>query len=223
MVDRDLPTAFFFSATREAGELSVADDSDLITAALRGDRSAFEGLVRRYQDRLFAAMVQVTSSPEEAEDVVQDAFVRAFLKLNTFQNNSQFFTWLYRIAFNSALSRMRRRRGTTSLDQAREDIGDEPVDSLGGPDSRMLRDERVRMVQMALDRLSDDHRSILVLREMEDHPYEQIAEILEISIGTVRSRLSRARAQLKAVLEEMERADEVPKAVRDTERSERGS
>lgn len=194
----------------------MADDSDLIAAALRGDRPAFEGLVWRYQDRLYAAMLQVTSSPEEAEDVVQDAFVRAFLKLDTFQNNSQFFTWLYRIAFNSALSRMRRRKGLTSLDQAREDVGEEPIDQIGGPDARMMQDERVRMVQVALQRLSDDHRSILILREMEDHPYETIAEILEISIGTVRSRLSRARTQLRQVLEEMERADDIPRAAKDT-------
>ena len=193
----------------------MADDSDLIAAALRGDRVAFEGLVLRYQDRLYAAMIQLTNSPEEAEDVVQDAFVRAFLKLDTFQNNSQFFTWLYRIAFNSALSRMRRRRGTTSLDQAREDVGEEPVDQVGGPDARMLQDERVQMVQVALGRLSDDHRVILVLREMEEHPYESIAEILEISIGTVRSRLSRARSQLRVVLEEMEQADDSPRASED--------
>lgn len=190
----------------------MSDDSDLIELALAGDRSAFSLLVQRYQDRLFAAMLQVTGSSEEAEDVVQDAFVRAFLKLDTFQNNSQFFTWLYRIAFNSALSRIRRRRGTTSLDQARETVGEEPVDNIGAPDERMLRDERVRMVQAALQRLSEDHRAILVLREMEDYAYEDIAEILQISIGTVRSRLSRARSQLRMVLEEMEKADDIPRS-----------
>lgn len=193
----------------------MTEDAELIELALGGDRAAFGTLVRRYQDRLFAAMIQVTGSSEEAEDVVQDAFVRAFLKLETFQNNSQFFTWLYRIAFNSALSRMRRRRGTTSLDQARETVGDEPVDHASAPDERMLREERVKMVQLALQKLSDDHRSILVLREMEEHAYEDIAEILQISIGTVRSRLSRARNQLKLVLEEMERADDRPRASRD--------
>jgi len=196
----------------------VADDAELIEAALTGDRTAFEGLVLRYQDRLYAAMVQVVGSADEAEDVVQDAFVRAFLKLDTFQNNSQFFTWLYRIAFNSALSRMRRRKTTTSLDQAREAVGDEPVDQFAGPDQRMLQQERVQMVQKALGQLSPDHRAILVLREMEDHAYEQIAEILNISIGTVRSRLSRARSQLKTVLEELEEAENSPQPAPDTRR-----
>lgn len=194
----------------------MTDDSALIESALRGDRAAFGGLVHRYQDRLHAAMLQVTGSAEEAEDVVQDAFVRAFLKLDTFQNHSQFFTWLYRIAFNSALSRMRRRRGTMSLDQAREAVGDEPVDRVDPPDARILRDERVTSVRVALQRLSDDHRTILVLREMEDHAYEQIAEILQISVGTVRSRLSRARNQLRIALEELQRSeDQVPQGQRD--------
>lgn len=193
----------------------MTDDLALIEAALEGDRAAFGDLVHRYQDRLHAAMLQVTGSTEEAEDVVQDAFVRAFLKLDTFQNHSQFFTWLYRIAFNSALSRMRKRRGTTSIEQAREAIGQEPIDNVAAPDAQLLRDEQIASVRVALLKLSDDHRTILVLREMEDHAYEQIAEVLQISIGTVRSRLSRARAQLRTTLEEMQQSEELPQGQRD--------
>lgn len=186
----------------------MSDDSQLILSAREGDRRAFELLVLRYQDRLYAAMVQVTGSADEAEDVVQEAFVRAFLKLDTFQNNSQFFTWLYRIAFNSALSRLRRRKGVSSLDQVRETVGDEPIDEGDGPDGRMLQEERVRMVRLALEQMTDDHRTILILREMEEQAYEDIAEILQISIGTVRSRLNRARGALRIILEEMERAED---------------
>ncbi|WP_164103432.1 RNA polymerase sigma factor [Candidatus Laterigemmans baculatus] len=193
----------------------MTDDLALIEAALAGDRAAFGNLVHRYQDRLHAAMLQVTGSAEEAEDVVQDAFVRAFLKLDTFQNHSQFFTWLYRIAFNSALSRMRKRRGATSIEQVREAIGQEPIDNVESPDAQMLRDEQVASVRVALLKLSDDHRTILVLREMEGHAYEEIAEVLQISIGTVRSRLSRARTQLRVTLEEMEHADGLPQGRRE--------
>ncbi|QDS91381.1 ECF RNA polymerase sigma factor SigW [Roseimaritima multifibrata] len=182
----------------------MSKEAELIEAALQGDKEAFGQLVRTHQDRLFAAMLQVTRSAEEAEDVVQDAFVRAYLKLDTFQRNSRFFTWLYRIAFNSALSRRRRKRVTMSLDQTREVTGNEPIDNVDSPDERMLRGERVLSIQVALDQLSDEHRTILVLREMENHPYEDIAEILEISIGTVRSRLSRARTQLRLTLEGMQ-------------------
>lgn len=180
------------------------DDSKLIDKALKGDREAFGALVYRYQDRLYASMIQVTGSNEEAEDVVQDAFVRAFVKLHTFQQNSQFFTWLYRIAFNSALSRKRRKRPVVSIEQARETGGMEPVDSVDAPDEEMLRSERISSVRVALQKLSEDHRVILVLREMQNCAYEDIAQILDISIGTVRSRISRARTALRTVLEEME-------------------
>ena len=186
----------------------MVDEVQLIDHALAGDRGAFAQLVEMNQERLFASMLQVTGSPDEAEEVVQDAFIRAFVKLDTFQRNSQFFTWLYRIAFNSALTRRRRRRSRVSLDQARETAGLEVVDDADGVDEPMLRQERVELVRVAMTQLSEEHRVILVLREMEERSYETIAEILEISIGTVRSRLSRARRQLKITLEAMQRAEE---------------
>lgn len=180
------------------------DDCHIVERALTGDRAAFGDLVRMYQDRLFCAVLQVTGSTEEAEEVVQDSFVRAFTKLHTFQRNSRFFTWLYRIAINNALSGRRRRRNELSVDLVGEAGGGEPVDGGRGPDAPMLEDERVRMVRQALHRLSKDHRGILILREMEGCSYEAIAEILGISTGTVRSRLSRARAQMKLAFEELE-------------------
>lgn len=187
--------------------LTVDEDSQLIERTLSGDRSAFSDLVMRYQDRLYSSMLGVTGCAEEAEDVVQDAFVRAFVKLESFQQSSQFFTWLYRIAFNTALSRHRKRRSKISLDQTREATGLEPIDLADAPDEPMMRRERVEMVRLAMAQLSEEHRTILVLREMEDNPYETIADILEISIGTVRSRLSRARYQLKLTLEAMQNTD----------------
>ena len=186
----------------------MGEETQLIDRALQGDRDAFTELVELNQERLFASMLQVTGSAEEAEEVVQEAFIRVFMKLDTFQRNSQFFTWLYRIAFNSALTRRRRKRARVSLDYCRENNGLEISDDADAVDEPMLRRERVDMVREAMDSLTDEHQAILVLREMEDHSYEDIAEILEISIGTVRSRLSRARRQLKLALEEMQRAEE---------------
>jgi len=179
-------------------------EPELIERALAGDRVAFAELVRENQDRLFASMLQVTGSPEEAEEVTQEAFIRAFIKLDTFQRNSQFFTWLYRIAFNNALTRRRKKRARISLDQIQEDNGMEVVDGNEGVDASMLRDERVALVRRAIETLSEEHRRILVLREMDEFSYEEIAEILDISIGTVRSRLSRARRQLKLAVEALE-------------------
>jgi RNA polymerase sigma-70 factor (ECF subfamily) len=188
----------------------VSDETQLIERALRGDRSAFAQLVELNQDRLYASMLHVTGSPDEAEEVVQEAFIRAFLKIDTFQHNSQFFTWLYRIAFNSALSRRRRKHARVSLDHWRENNGLEVVDQGAAVDAPLLQRERVKMVREALRLLTEDHRAILVLREMDDRSYEDIAEILDISIGTVRSRLSRARNQMKLLLEAMQRAEESP-------------
>lgn len=181
------------------------DEPELINRALAGDRSAFTELVYQNQDRLFASMMQITGSPEEAEEVTQEAFIRAFVKLDTFQRNSQFFTWIYRIAFNSALTRRRKKKARVSLDQVREDNGLEVAGDSESVDEPVLRDERVSLVRRAINQLTEEHRRILVLREMDEFAYEEIAEILQISIGTVRSRLSRARRQLKLTIEAMER------------------
>lgn len=184
---------------------SVKPEDQLIREALDGNSRAYGELVQRFQGRLFNAMLQVVGAHDEAEDVVQDSFVQAYIKLDTFQGNSKFFTWLYRIAFNNALSRQRRRRNDLSIEQSREITGSDPQDKVEPPDEPLLREERVSLVHRALGLLSEEHRSILVLREMEELAYEDIAEILEINIGTVRSRLSRARNQLKFHLEELHR------------------
>jgi RNA polymerase sigma-70 factor (ECF subfamily) len=179
----------------------VNDEDELIRSALAGQSSAFETLVSRYQDRLYTAMISIVGSADEAEDVVQESFIQAYLKLDTFQQNSRFFTWLYRIAFNFALARRRRNRGHLSLEESREISGNEPVSHVETPDDRLSKHEDVQLVHRALAMVSEDHRSILVLREMEDLAYDDISEVLNISIGTVRSRLNRARAALKQQLE----------------------
>ncbi|MCM2371118.1 RNA polymerase sigma factor [Aporhodopirellula aestuarii] len=184
--------------------MTESDEVELIRRALAGEEQAFESLVLEHQDRLFSAMTQVTGSIHDAEEVTQEAFIRAFLKLDTFQQNSQFFTWLYRVAFNIALSRKRRKRAKISLDQQREDIGNDVVDRGESVDAGMIRQDQISLVQTAMGRLSEQHRGILVLREMNDASYEEISEILELSIGTVRSRLNRARKQLRISIEELQ-------------------
>jgi RNA polymerase sigma-70 factor (ECF subfamily) len=181
----------------------VKDDVQLIHEALQGDTQAFGQLVQKYQDRLFNTMVHVAGSSDEAEDVVQDAFVLAFVRLDSFQQNSAFYTWLYRIAFNTAISRRRRRRTEFSVEQGRELAGIEPIDHREAPTERLERNERVQQVRQALDMLSEEHRTILVLREIEGFDYETISEMLGLPIGTVRSRLHRGRLQLRDQLKEM--------------------
>jgi RNA polymerase sigma-70 factor (ECF subfamily) len=181
----------------------VKDDAQLIDEALTGATEAFGQLVTKYQDRLYNTLLHVVSSREEAYDVVQDAFVQAFLKLDTFQQTSAFYTWLYRIAFNAAISRRRREKSSLSVEQTRELTGQEPICRNDGPGKRLEQQERAGQVQAALATLSEEHRAVLVLREIDGCCYETIAEALDLPIGTVRSRLHRARMQLRDQLKEV--------------------
>jgi RNA polymerase sigma-70 factor (ECF subfamily) len=181
----------------------VNDESQLIEAAMGGDSAAFGDLVRRYQDRLYTAVVHIVGCRAEAEDVVQDAFVHAFTKLRTFKQNSQFYTWLYRIAFNVSISRRRRKRIEVSVEENRELTGGEPLDTASSPSEPLEQAERKERLQLALSRLTEEHRSIIILRHMEEFSYEDIAAVLAIEVGTVRSRLHRARAALLEQLKEV--------------------
>jgi RNA polymerase sigma-70 factor, ECF subfamily len=189
------------SGVRLNGAKVEQDDGQLIRSACNGDTAAFGALVRKYQVRLCTSLVHICGSLDDAEDVAQEAFVQAYVKLRTFAGGSAFYTWLYRIAVNAAISRRRRRREQTSVDSKREDLGLEPLDGGEQADERLLREERAVQVQRAMARLSDEHRTILVLREIDDHDYDEIANILQLPVGTVRSRLHRARLQLKEQLD----------------------
>jgi len=185
----------------------VNDDAQLIDETLAGNSEGFGQLVRKYQDRLYNTILHVVGCHEDARDVVQDAFVQAFVKLDTFQRSSAFYTWLYRIAFNVAVSHRRRRRVSLSVERTREVTGEEPVDDGDAPGDPLEQAERDRQVREALDRLTEDHRAVLVLREIDGCCYETIAEILELPVGTVRSRLHRARLQLRGQLKEVVKQD----------------
>jgi RNA polymerase sigma-70 factor (ECF subfamily) len=179
------------------------EDGRLVADCLDGRPEAFGVLVRKYQDRLFNTIVHLLGSREDAQDAVQDAFVRAFQKLPSFQGDSAFYTWLYRIAVNGALSLRRSdRRPRVSLDQVRETSGHEPVDGSNDsdPTHNLERSERQQLVWDGLRQLSAEHRTVLVLRDIDGHPYEAISEILDCPVGTVRSRLFRARMELRARL-----------------------
>ena len=178
-------------------------DAQLIDEALGGDSAAFGQLVTRYQDRLYNSLVHVVGSAEAARDVTQDALVQAYVKLETFERASGFYTWLYRIAMNMAISHLRREKPTVSIEQARDALGHEPIDRGASPAARLEQQERACQVRTALGTLSDEHRAILILREIDGCGYEQIAEILDLPIGTIRSRLFRARLQLRDQLKSM--------------------
>lgn len=183
------------------------DDRRLIVACLQGNRDAFTVLTRRYEDRLFNTVFQVVGNVEDAQDVVQETFINAYQSLHNFKGDAQFYTWLYRIAMNTAISHKRKQKGTLSLDSGRNgEAGLEPPDrsEYNRPGHAMEQAEQGRGIQKALNSLSPEHKIVLVLKEIEDLKYEQIAEILQLPIGTVRSRLHRARIELRELLERQE-------------------
>lgn len=177
-----------------------AIDDRLIDRSLAGDSAAYGDLVRRYQDRLRGSLLRLTGSAEESEDVAQEAFVQAYLKLSSFQRSSRFYTWIYRIAFNQAISKNRKRRPRVSLNAVQEAGGPEPTTDTANPVEPTLRGERAELLHAAIAQLEDDHRQVIVLREFEEMDYQQIAELIDAPIGTVRSRLFRARTQLRELL-----------------------
>ena len=178
-------------------------DQELIAECLSGQTHAFGDLVARYQNRLFNTLVGVLGSVEDAHDVAQEAFVNAFQKLNTFRGHSAFYSWLFRIALNSAVSQKRKQRAVVSIDAAREQSGDEPIDRhpAARPEHALETNERQIAVRAALAELAEEFRTALILKEMEDLSYEEISEIVGCPIGTVRSRIHRARAELRVKLQ----------------------
>ncbi|MGL6097913.1 MAG: sigma-70 family RNA polymerase sigma factor, partial [Fimbriiglobus sp.] len=182
-----------------------ADDRRLIDETLGGRPAAFGELVRRYQDRLYNAVLRVADNPDDALDVVQDAFVNAYQSLGSFKGDAEFYTWLYRIAFNTAVSLRRRRKALVSLEAGRDGNGDGPIDPHDPseetrPGAALERSEDEEQLYAAMAQLSADHRAVLVLKDIEGMKYEQIAEVLGVPIGTVRSRLNRARLDLRGLL-----------------------
>lgn len=178
-------------------------DQELIESSLSGSSEAFGALVRRYQHRLYHSLVHLLGSSEDAQDVAQDAFVQAFQKLATFRGQSGFYSWLYRIAMNTAISSRRKtRRPTASVEALREQTGEEPADQRGSsaPAYAMEVAERQQVVRAALSALSEEFRTCVVLKEMDGLSYEEIAGILDCPIGTVRSRIHRGRLELREKL-----------------------
>jgi RNA polymerase sigma-70 factor (ECF subfamily) len=190
------------------------DDRRLIAESLGGRRESFGVLVTRYQTRLYNAAVRLVDTPEDAADVVQDAFLNAYQSLRSFKGDAEFFTWLYRIAFNTAISLKRKKKATLSLDAGRNgeyrDQPREPIDpsEYVKPGSALERSEEEALLRAALARLSCEHRDVLLMKDIDGLKYEEIADVLEVPIGTIRSRLHRARLELRELLGPLE--DERP-------------
>jgi len=147
----------------------------------------------------------MVGNADDAQDVVQEAFLSAYQSLDGFKGDSQFFTWLYRIAVNNAISYKRKQRLSLSLNRGKN--GEQGIElpdlsEMSRPDYALEMAEQERRIQQALNRLSVEHRAVLILKDMEGQKYETMAEILQVPIGTIRSRLHRARLELRELLDE---------------------
>lgn len=190
----------------KASEPALAfDDAPLVEESRKGNMRAFGSLVARYQDRLFNAVLRMCGDREEASDLCQEAFLRALRKISEFRGRSQFYTWLFRIAVNLTISQ-RRKGGRVRLVSLSPDpqLDDNQASALADdPAVVAMNRDSCRRVLEALEAMDEEFRAVVVLRDVEDMNYEQIASTLSLPVGTIKSRLHRARCMLKEKLSGM--------------------
>ncbi|HUJ27155.1 MAG TPA: sigma-70 family RNA polymerase sigma factor [Myxococcales bacterium] len=190
-------------------------DRELVRAAQKGDGQAFRRLVEKYQRRVFQLALGMLKDPDDAMDISQETFVRVHRYLPSFKGDSSFFTWTYRIAMNLCLDAQRRKGRVERVDVEQGDEAeieaamDPPSHALAGPQRQALNEELKGKMEQALGELSENHRAILLLREMEGLSYEELSKILGIRKGTVMSRLFHARLKMQNKLREY-LGDEAP-------------
>lgn len=181
-------------------------DADLVARLQRGDNSAFEAIVRTHSGRLLSVARRFLGNNEDAQDAVQDAFIRAYKAIHTFEARAQLHTWLHRILVNTALMKLRerRRRPTESIEQllpSYTNDGHQAVASRDWSDAVLERKETAAIVREAIDRLPDQYREVLLLRDMEEKDTAEAAEILGTTSNVVKVRLHRARQALRTLLD----------------------
>ena len=186
--------------------MNSLDDHTLIRLVLEGNTSAFDVIVRRYNTKVYSLAYRLLNSVEDAEDVAQDTFSQAFKGLGSFRGTSKFYTWLFRITYNLAISQRRKRKPALSLNSQTDSQGEITLPSDDASPMKNMEDEEGKtLMDKALGLLSLDHRAGLVLKEIEGFSYEEIALSLGVPVGTVRSRLHRARLELRAILEKLDK------------------
>jgi len=181
-------------------------DKELVRRVKKGDKQAFDLLFGRYQHKILNLVSRYLRDPEDVQDVTQEAFIKAFRALPRFRGESAFYTWLYRIAINTAknhiVARSRRPPGTdVDVDDAEFMEGTDALKESESPESALARDELKAAIDRAISELPDDLRSAVTLREFDGLSYEQIAEIMDCPVGTVRSRIFRAREAIDRAIE----------------------
>lgn len=176
-----------------------ASDEELVQKAQQDDERAFGNLVERYETKVYSLAMKMLRNPEDAEDVLQDTFLRAYRGIKSFQGNSTFSTWIYRITANSALMRLRKKQlPTVSIDDA--DERETPIniaDWSPGPVEQLLTKETQKAMDEAIEGLPPEFKQVFILRDVEELSNAEVAEILDLSVAAVKSRLHRARLKVR--------------------------
>jgi RNA polymerase sigma factor (sigma-70 family) len=187
-------------------DLAHEEDEALVARVQRGEVKAFDVLVERYKQRLYATVYHMTSNHEDANDLVQDAFIKAYKSLHSFKGQSSFYTWVYRIAVNRTINFLKRRkdRGHFSLNDVDASIETDPdyveLMSHVTPRREVGLNELQEKLNEALQKLSDEHRAVVIMHDVQGMTHADIAKVMHCSEGTVRSRLFYARQQLQGLL-----------------------
>ncbi len=180
------------------------DDLHYINKFKEGDRAAFEKLVLKYQDKIYNLCRHILGNAQDAEDAAQDAFIKAYQNLDSFKPDASFYTWLYRIAVYTCLDYKKRPFFESIFKSSPESEGDEfirePVSDEPSPEKMYESKQLGQVLRKSLVTLSPKLRTVIILKEIEGLPYEEIGEILDVSIGTVKSRISRAREELRELM-----------------------
>lgn len=204
---KPVDTAVSFDAEDDVLSAASADQM-LVERVQAGDVAAFDVLVKKYRERLYGIVYNLTSNREDAADITQEAFIKAFSSINRFKGNSAFFTWLYRIGVNTALSHLKRNRFRRffSLEHIQDEGSNAQVlETLAAKhksEKGALLSELQEKLNEAMQKLSPKHRTVVVLFEIEGLSHQEIADIVGCSVGTVRSRLHYAKQQLQADLKQ---------------------
>ena len=186
--------------------IEIDEEAAIVAQARLGNTSAFNELLRRYERKIFRLALHITQNREDAEDVLQESFLKAFEHLDQFQGQSKFYTWIVRIAVNQALMKLRKRKADRSvslddsIDTGEDNISREIAAWDENPEQKYSREELQRILTSAIDSLAPIYRAVFVLRDIDGLSTEEAAEALELSIPAVKSRLLRARLQLREKL-----------------------
>ena len=193
-------------AAPTAASVTRAEDDAMVRHAQKGDLAAYDELVRRYQQRIYATVYHMTSNHEDADDLAQETFIKAYQALNTFKGGSSFYTWVYRIAVNKTLNFLKQRKNRMAMSLNDLDFSAENDPDLVAlvsektPRREAVLSELQQKLNEAMQQLSESHRLVVTLHDVQGLAHEEIAEIMDCNVGTVRSRLFYARQQLQGSL-----------------------